>query len=77
VTVQRGVDRRRTRCRHARAAVLRLLSGGHTTGDIARRSGISAASASEPAAALRAAGLTVSRPDGKAVCSGPVSSAWT
>jgi DNA-binding transcriptional ArsR family regulator len=51
----------------ARAAVLRLLCGRHTTGDIARRLGISAASASAHAASLRAAGLTLSRRDGKAV----------
>jgi len=50
-----------------RAAVLRLLSTEHTTGDIARRLGISAASASEHSAALRAARLVSSRRDGKAV----------
>jgi DNA-binding transcriptional ArsR family regulator len=50
-----------------RAAVLRLLAEEHTTGDIARRLGISAASASEQAAALRAARLIGSRRDGKAV----------
>jgi DNA-binding transcriptional ArsR family regulator len=50
-----------------RAAVLRLLSTEHTTGDIARRLGISAASASEHSAALRAARLISSRRDGKAV----------
>ncbi|HVH22449.1 MAG TPA: ArsR family transcriptional regulator [Pseudonocardia sp.] len=50
-----------------RAAVLRLLAVEHTTGGIARQLGISAASASEHAAALRAARLTGSRRDGKAV----------
>jgi DNA-binding transcriptional ArsR family regulator len=49
-----------------RAAVLRLLAVEHTTGDIARELGISAASASEHAAALRAARLVGSRRDGKA-----------
>ena len=50
-----------------RAAVLRLLAVEHTTGDIARQLGISAASASEQATALRAARLIGSRRDGKAV----------
>ncbi|WP_280385590.1 ArsR family transcriptional regulator [Nocardia wallacei] len=50
-----------------RSAVLRLLADDHTTGDIARHLGISAASASEHAAALRAARLTTSRRDGKSV----------
>jgi DNA-binding transcriptional ArsR family regulator len=50
-----------------RAAVLRLLTTEHTTGDIARQLGISAASASEHSAALRAARLVSSRRDGKAV----------
>lgn len=50
-----------------RAAVLRLLSTEHTTGDIARQLGISAASASEHSATLRAARLISSRRDGKAV----------
>lgn len=50
-----------------RAEVLRLLSTEHTTGDIARQLGISAASASEHSAALRAARLVSSRRDGKAV----------
>ncbi len=50
-----------------RAAVLRLLSIEHTTGDVARQLGISAASASEHSAALRAARLISSRRDGKAV----------
>ncbi|MFI5897034.1 hypothetical protein ACIA5D_43765 [Actinoplanes sp. NPDC051513] len=50
-----------------RAAVLRLLSTEHTTGDIARQLGISAASASAHSAALRAARLIFSRRDGKAV----------
>lgn len=50
-----------------RAAVLRMLTGEHTTGDIARNLGISAASASEHASALRYARLAHSRRDGKAV----------
>jgi DNA-binding transcriptional ArsR family regulator len=50
-----------------RAAVLRLVSTEHTTGDVARQLGISAASASEHSAALRAARLISSRRDGKAV----------
>jgi DNA-binding transcriptional ArsR family regulator len=50
-----------------RAAVLRLLADEHTTGDVARTLGISAASASEHTSALRAAGLVDSRRDGKAV----------
>lgn len=50
-----------------RAAVLRLLVTEHTTSDIARRLGISPATASEHAAALRAARLITSRRDGKAV----------
>jgi DNA-binding transcriptional ArsR family regulator len=50
-----------------RAAVLRLLAAEHTTGDVARQLGISAASASEHSAALRAARLISSRRDGKAV----------
>ncbi len=50
-----------------RAAVLRLLTTEHTTGDIARQLGISAASASEHSATLRSARLIASRRDGKAV----------
>ncbi|TCC57723.1 ArsR family transcriptional regulator [Kribbella pittospori] len=50
-----------------RAAVLRLLSTEHTTGDIARELGISAASASEHSTSLRQARLISSRRDGKAV----------
>jgi DNA-binding transcriptional ArsR family regulator len=50
-----------------RAAVLRLLPTEHTTGDIARQLDISAPSASEHSAALRAARLISSRRDGKAV----------
>ncbi|WP_020667809.1 ArsR/SmtB family transcription factor [Amycolatopsis nigrescens] len=50
-----------------RAAVLRLLTGENTTSGIARQLGISQASASEHAAALRAAGLVISRREGKAV----------
>ncbi|TCC35803.1 ArsR/SmtB family transcription factor [Kribbella speibonae] len=50
-----------------RAAVLRLLAAEHSSGDVARQLGISAASASEHTAALRAARLITSRRDGKAV----------
>jgi DNA-binding transcriptional ArsR family regulator len=50
-----------------RAAVLRLLSHPTITKDIARQLGISPASASEHATALRAARLIVSYRDGKAV----------
>ncbi len=50
-----------------RAAVLRVLSQEHTTGDIARDLGISPASASEHTSALRQARLVHSRRDGKAV----------
>jgi DNA-binding transcriptional ArsR family regulator len=50
-----------------RAAVLRLLSSEHTTGDIARHLGVSAASVSGHTTALRQARLVCSRRDGKAV----------
>jgi DNA-binding transcriptional ArsR family regulator len=50
-----------------RAAVLRLLSRPTVTKDIARRLGISPASASEHATALRAARLVISHREGKAV----------
>jgi DNA-binding transcriptional ArsR family regulator len=50
-----------------RAAVLRLLGCPTVTKDIARRLGISLASASEHATALRAARLVNSRREGKAV----------
>ncbi|MBF9351654.1 transcriptional regulator [Mycobacteroides chelonae] len=50
-----------------RAAVLRVLTAEHTTGDIARNLGISPASASEHTSALRQARLVRSRRDGKAV----------
>ncbi|MQY22626.1 ArsR/SmtB family transcription factor [Nocardia macrotermitis] len=50
-----------------RAAVLRLLAEPHTTTDIARGLDIGLASASEHAAALRAARLIDSRRDGRAV----------
>lgn len=50
-----------------RAAVLRLLDRPTVTKDIARRLGISPASASEHTAALRAARLIGSHRDGKAV----------
>ncbi|SDS74430.1 ArsR/SmtB family transcription factor [Microlunatus soli] len=50
-----------------RAAVLRLLATDHTTGDVARDLGVSAATASEHTSALRAARLITSRRDGKTV----------
>jgi DNA-binding transcriptional ArsR family regulator len=50
-----------------RAAVLRLVRRPTVTKDIAHLLGISLASASEHASALRAAGLVVSQRDGKAV----------
>lgn len=46
-----------------RAAVLRALDGGATTTELARRLQIAPSSASQHAAALRAAGLTTSRRD--------------
>ncbi len=50
-----------------RAAVLRVLTEEHTTGNIARSLGISPASASEHTSVLRQARLVRSRRDGKAV----------
>lgn len=50
-----------------KAAVLRLLATEHTTTDIARGLGISAATASQHATALRSARLITSRRDGRAV----------
>lgn len=50
-----------------RARVLLLLGEEHTTSGVARRLGVSVAAASTHAAALRGAGLIVSRRDGRAV----------
>ncbi|MCO6010707.1 winged helix-turn-helix domain-containing protein [Actinoallomurus purpureus] len=50
-----------------RAAVLALLVDDRTNGEVARRAGISAASASAHAKTLREAGLVVTRRAGKAV----------
>ncbi|MGV9799692.1 ArsR/SmtB family transcription factor [Mycobacterium sp. NPDC003449] len=50
-----------------RAAVLRMLTDEHTTGDLARNLGVSPASASAQATALRQARLVHSRRDGKTV----------
>lgn len=52
---------------HTRAAVLRLLGHPTVTKDVARRLGISPASASEHTTALRAARLVSSHREGKAV----------
>ncbi|OIV37510.1 hypothetical protein BIV57_10655 [Mangrovactinospora gilvigrisea] len=53
-----------------RAAALRLLASEHGTGELARRLGVSAASASEQVAVLRAAGLAASRREGRGVLHG-------
>lgn len=50
-----------------RAEVLRAVVGGAGTGEVARRLGVSAASVSEHATALRDAGLVATRRDGKRV----------
>jgi DNA-binding transcriptional ArsR family regulator len=50
-----------------RARVLRALGAEHTTSELARAVGISLASASTHAAALRGAGLVTTRRDGQAV----------
>ncbi|GLZ82038.1 putative regulatory protein [Actinorhabdospora filicis] len=50
-----------------RADVLRAVVGGAGTGEIARRLGVSPASVSEHATALRDAGLVATRRDGKRV----------
>lgn len=50
-----------------RARVLRALTSEHTTSELARALGISPASASTHAAALRGAGLVTTRRDGQAV----------
>jgi DNA-binding transcriptional ArsR family regulator len=50
---------------HSRAAVLEVIAEGVTTGQLARRAGLSPASASEHASVLRGAGLVVTRRDGR------------
>ncbi|MBQ0987739.1 helix-turn-helix domain-containing protein [Streptomyces sp. F63] len=50
-----------------RSAVLRTIEGGCTTGELARRVGVSAASASQHASVLRDAGLVVTLRHGSAV----------
>jgi DNA-binding transcriptional ArsR family regulator len=50
-----------------RTRVLRALGGEHTTSELARAVGISLASASTHAAALRGAGMVTTRRDGQAV----------
>ncbi|HCA84022.1 MAG TPA: ArsR family transcriptional regulator [Streptomyces sp.] len=52
---------------HTRSAVLRTISTGCTTGELARRVGVSAASASQHASVLREAGLVVTLRHGSAV----------
>ncbi|WP_327290094.1 ArsR/SmtB family transcription factor [Streptomyces sp. NBC_01198] len=50
---------------HSRAAVLEVIADGVTTGQLARRVGLSQASASEHATVLRRAGLVVTRRSGR------------
>ncbi|MFI0940835.1 ArsR/SmtB family transcription factor [Streptomyces sp. NPDC021020] len=50
---------------HSRAAVLEVVADGVTTGQLARRVGLSPASASEHASVLRRAGLVVTRRSGR------------
>lgn len=50
---------------HSRAAVLEVIAEGVTTGQLARRSGLSPASASEHASVLRGAGLVATRRSGR------------
>jgi DNA-binding transcriptional ArsR family regulator len=50
---------------HGRAAVLQAVAEGASTSQLARRAGLSAASASEHATVLRRAGLLVTRRDGR------------
>lgn len=50
---------------HSRAAVLEVVADGVTTGQLARRVGLSPASASEHASVLRRAGLVATRRDGR------------
>ncbi|MFF3762824.1 helix-turn-helix domain-containing protein [Streptomyces sp. NPDC001922] len=52
---------------HTRSAVLRTIGHGCTTGELARRVGVSAASASQHASVLREAGLVVTLRHGGAV----------
>ncbi|MEV4679982.1 ArsR/SmtB family transcription factor [Streptomyces kurssanovii] len=52
---------------HARAAVLRTVASGATTGEIARAIGVSASSASRHATVLRDAGLITSSRNGASV----------
>lgn len=50
---------------HSRAAVLEVIADGVTTGQLARRAGLSPASASEHAGVLRRAGLVATRRSGR------------
>lgn len=50
---------------HSRAAVLEVIADGVTTGQLARRVGLSPASASEHAGVLRRAGLVATRRSGR------------
>jgi DNA-binding transcriptional ArsR family regulator len=50
---------------HSRAAVLEVIADGVTTGQLARRVGLSPASASEHATVLRRAGLVATRRSGR------------
>ncbi|WUH92433.1 winged helix-turn-helix domain-containing protein [Streptomyces sp. NBC_00433] len=50
---------------HSRAAVLEVIADGVTTGQLARRVGLSPASASEHASVLRRAGLVATRRSGR------------
>jgi DNA-binding transcriptional ArsR family regulator len=50
---------------HSRAAVLEVIAEGVTTGQLARRAGLSPASASEHASVLRGAGLVATRRSGR------------
>ncbi|MEV4685165.1 ArsR/SmtB family transcription factor [Streptomyces kurssanovii] len=52
---------------HTRSAVLQAIRGGCTTSELARRAGVSLASASQHAAVLREAGLVVTLRHGNAV----------
>lgn len=52
---------------HGRAAVLQVAADGASTGQLAERSGLSAASASKHASVLRDAGLLATRRTGRAV----------
>ncbi|GHG01598.1 ArsR/SmtB family transcription factor [Streptomyces filamentosus] len=52
---------------HTRAEVLRAIGDGATTGELARRAGVSAASASQHAGVLRDAGLIATLRHGNAV----------